>query len=81
MWPKMNEAVVIAREAPARISPASEAESTFKLGEGETVTLLAEHQGFALVQTPAGHSGWVARANLARVVPQASHSVPPAKRT
>jgi hypothetical protein len=30
----------------------------------------AEHQDFALVQTSAGRSGWVARADLARVMPQ-----------
>jgi hypothetical protein len=30
----------------------------------------AEHQDFALVRTAAGRSGWVARADLARVVPQ-----------
>ena len=70
MWPRVNEAVVIAREAPARISPVSAAEPAFKLHEGETVTVRAEHQNFALVQTSAGRSGWVARADLARVVPQ-----------
>jgi hypothetical protein len=70
MWPRINEAVVIAREAPARTSPVLAAEPAFKLHEGETVTMRAEHQDFALVQTSAGRSGWVARADLARVVPQ-----------
>jgi uncharacterized protein YgiM (DUF1202 family) len=40
------------------------------LRAGETVTVCAEHQGFVLVQTSTGHSGWVARVDLARVVPQ-----------
>ena len=70
MWPRVNEAVIISREAPARIAPVSAAEAAFKLHEGETVTMRAEHQDFALVQTSAGRSGWVARADLARVVPQ-----------
>jgi tetratricopeptide (TPR) repeat protein len=70
MWPRINEAVIIAREAPARIAPVSAAEAAFKLHEGETVTMRAEHQDFALVQTSAGRSGWVARADLARVMPQ-----------
>jgi tetratricopeptide (TPR) repeat protein len=70
MWPRINEAVVISREAPTRIAPVSAAEAAFKLHEGETVTMRAEHQDFALVQTSAGRSGWVARADLARVVPQ-----------
>jgi tetratricopeptide (TPR) repeat protein len=70
MWPRVNEAVVISREAPARIAPVSAAEAAFKLHEGETVTMRTEHQDFALVQTSAGRSGWVAHADLARVVPQ-----------
>jgi Tetratricopeptide repeat len=70
MWPRVNEAIVIARDAPARISPASAAEPAFKLHEGETVTMRAEHQDFTLVQTSAGRSGWVACADLACVVPQ-----------
>ena len=67
--PRLNEAVVIARAAPALTSPVLAAEPLFKLREGETVTVRAEHQDFALVRTTAGRSGWVARADLARVVP------------
>jgi hypothetical protein len=68
-WPRVNDAVVIAREAPALTSPVLAAEPLFKLREGETVTVRSEHQDFALVQTTAGRSGWVARADLTRVVP------------
>jgi hypothetical protein len=74
IWPRVNESVVIAREAPARTSPVSVAEPVFKLREGETVTVRAEHQDFVLVQTSAGRSGWVARAELSRVVPRFSGS-------
>jgi tetratricopeptide (TPR) repeat protein len=69
-WPTVNDAVVIAREVPAWNSPAPVAEPAFKLREGETVTVRAERQNFALVQSSAGRSGWVARLDLARVVPQ-----------
>jgi hypothetical protein len=69
MWPRLNDAVVTAREAPALTSPVLAAEPLFKLREGETVTVRAEHQDFALVQTTAGRSGWVAGADLARVAP------------
>jgi len=69
-WPTVNEAVVIAHEAPAWNSPAPVAEPAFKLREGETVTVRAERQNFTLVQSSAGRSGWVARSDLARVVPQ-----------
>jgi len=80
-WPKMNEAVVITGETPARISPVLDAEPAFKLREGETVTVCAERQSFALVQTLAGRSGWVARADLTRVVPQSSSRSQSASRT
>jgi hypothetical protein len=72
MWPRVHEAVVIAGEAPARTSPVSFAGPAFKLREGETVRVRAEHQDFALVQTSAGRSGWAARADLGLVVPQFS---------
>jgi tetratricopeptide (TPR) repeat protein len=68
-WPQLNEAVVITSQAPARITPVSDAEPAFKLPAGETVAVRAEHQGFALVQTAAGRFGWVARADFALVVP------------
>jgi hypothetical protein len=70
-WPAMKTAVVITGETPARISPVSNAEPAFQLRAGETVAVRAGHQGFALVQTSAGRSGWVPRADLARVVPPA----------
>ncbi len=70
MWPSLHEAVVINREAPALTTPVLAAEPLFKLREGETVTVQAQHQDFALVRTMAGRSGWVARSNLARLVPQ-----------
>jgi len=72
MWPRVHEAVVINREAPALTTPVLAAEPLFKLREGETVTVRAELQDFALVQTSAARSGWVARADLFRVVPQFS---------
>ena len=76
IWPKMNEAIVTTDEAPACITPVSTAEAAFKLLVGETVTVCAEHQGFALVQTSAGRTGWVARADLARVVPPMGIAAP-----
>jgi hypothetical protein len=75
-WPVVNDAVVISRDAPARTSPVLVAEPAFKLREGETVMVRANHQDFALVQTSAGGSGWVARTDLARVVPQCVNSAP-----
>jgi len=69
-WPKINEAVVLSKGAPARTSPVSVALPAFKLAEGETVTVLAKHEDFALVQTQTRRCGWVACADIVRVIPQ-----------
>jgi hypothetical protein len=72
MWPRVHDAVVIHGDAPALTTPVPAAEPLFKLREGETVMVRAEHQDFALVQTLAGRSGWVPRADLVFVMPHSS---------
>jgi hypothetical protein len=69
-WPRMKEAVVMARDVPARLSPVPVADMAFNLREGETVTVLARRNGFALAQNSAGRRGWIALLNLASVVPR-----------
>jgi hypothetical protein len=69
LWPKLHAAVVITAAAPVRVSPVPMGDPLFTLAEAETVTMTAEHEGFVLVQTRAGKIGWIARANLAVVVP------------
>jgi len=81
IWPRVNEAVVLAHDAPAWNSPVRVAEPVFKLREGEAVIVRAEHQDFALVKTSAGHSCWVARADLTRVVPPSGNPAPVTRRT
>lgn len=71
-WQRVNEAVILARETPARATPVLAGEPLFKLRAGETVTVRAERQDFTLVQTSAGRAGWVPRADLAFVVPPSS---------
>ncbi len=70
LWPKIHEAVVIAGATPVRVSPAPMGDPLFVLPEAETVKMRAEHEGFVLVQTRAGRTGWVSRADLAPVVPR-----------
>lgn len=70
--PAMNEAVVMTPEALARVAPASTAESLMALPQAQTVTIEAQRADFVLVHTQAGRTGWVARTDLARVVPQRS---------
>ncbi len=70
LWPMVHEAVIITAATPARVSPVPMGDPLFTLGEAETVRMTAEHEDFVLVQTRAGRSGWVSRANLAPVVPR-----------
>lgn len=71
LWPRMHEAVILVNQTPVRVSPVPMGETAFVLPEAETVTITAEHEDFALIRTRRGLSGWVARANLGAVVPQA----------
>lgn len=70
LWPKLHEGVVIAAASPARVSPVPMGDPLFVLPEGETVRVAAEHEGFTLVQTRSGRTGWVANSNLAPIVPR-----------
>jgi hypothetical protein len=69
LWPLLHEGVVIAA-TPARVSPVPMGDSLFMLPEAETVKITAEHEGFFLVQTGAGRTGWVSRSTVAPVVPR-----------
>lgn len=70
LWPKMHEAVIVAGAAPVRVSPVPMADTLFVLPEASTVRTAVEHEGFVLVQTAAGQTGWVSRASIVAVVPQ-----------
>jgi hypothetical protein len=72
LWPIMHQAVVITAATPVRVSPVTTEEPLFVLPEAVIVAMHGEHEGFILVQTQAGRSGWVPAANLARIVPQRS---------
>ena len=69
LWPRMHAAVVLIDQTPARVSPVPMGDTAFVLAEGDTVTLTAKHEDFALIRTRSGLSGWVARANIGAVVP------------
>jgi hypothetical protein len=71
LWPRIHEAVILVNQTPARVTPVPMGDTTFVLREAETVTMTAQHEDFVLVRTRSGLSGWVARANLGTVIPQA----------
>jgi hypothetical protein len=70
LWPRLHEAVVLAAATPVRVSPVPMGDPLFTLPEAETVRMTAAHEGFVLVQTHTGKTGWVANANIAPVVPR-----------
>jgi hypothetical protein len=67
---RLHEGVVIAAAAPVRVSPVPMGDPLFSLPEGEKVRISAEHEGFALIQTRAGRSGWMSDSSLAPLVPR-----------
>jgi hypothetical protein len=70
LWPLLHEAVVLTPATPVRVTPVPMGDPSFVLAEAETVTISAQHDHFYLILTRAGKSGWVARGNVAAVVPR-----------
>jgi tetratricopeptide (TPR) repeat protein len=71
-WAEFSRAIVITANAPARIAPAGTAAESFALKAGEPVNIADTYGQFILAHTPDGRSGWIARADLARVLPRSS---------
>jgi hypothetical protein len=70
LWPLMHEAIVIAHTAPLRVSPVLIEAPVYELPEATEVTTGVEHDGFVLVRTASGRTGWVPSSNVAAIVPQ-----------
>lgn len=68
-WPELDRAVILGSPATAHIAPAASSGAVFELKAGELVTARREHGGFVLVRTPDERSGWVARADVERILP------------
>ena len=69
LWPLLHEGVVLTAETPVRVAPVPMGDPLFVLPEAETVTVTGTHDEFVLIRTRTGRTGWVARVNLAAVVP------------
>lgn len=69
VWPTLHEAVVVGHAVPVRVSPTLIEEPIFTLPEAEIVGVREEHEGFILIKTGAGRTGWAPQANLALIVP------------
>jgi hypothetical protein len=70
LWPRLHQGIVIAAATPVRVSPVPMGDPLFSLPEGEKVRITAEHDGFALVETRIGRTGWISDSNLAPIVPR-----------
>jgi hypothetical protein len=70
VWPTLHEAVVVGHAIPVRVSPTLIEEPIFTLPEAEIVRVRGEHDGFMLIETGAGRTGWAPPANLALIVPR-----------
>ncbi len=66
-WPLMHEAVVM-HAATARVSPAGGSAALFTVPAGQVVAISDDHGEFALVRTPSGQAGWVARSDLSSLI-------------
>jgi hypothetical protein len=60
---------VVMAATPARTSPISAVEPLFTVPLADVVNVRDEHQGFALIRDAQGREGWVARRDLAPVIP------------
>lgn len=69
VWPTLHEAVVVGHAVAVRVSPTLIEEPIFSLPEAEIVSVRAKHDGFMLIKTAAGRTGWAPQANLALIVP------------
>ena len=70
VWPTLHAAVVVGHAVPVRVSPTLIEEPIFTLPEAETVGINGEHDGFLLIKTAAGRTGWAPSSNLALIVPK-----------
>ena len=69
LWPLVHEAVVLTAATPVRVTPVPMGDPLFTLPLADTVQVTGTHDEFVLIETRTGRTGWVARANLAPVIP------------
>lgn len=69
-WPLTHSGVIIAHAAAARVSPVSLGDPAFIVPEGDIVRIASRYQGYVLVRTRAGRSGWLAAQDLVSIIPE-----------
>jgi hypothetical protein len=71
-WPELNRAVIIGSQPSAHIAPAADSSAAFALRPGELVHAEDSYGAFVRIRTENGRSGWVAAAEVERIIPAAS---------
>ncbi|MEP6549375.1 MAG: hypothetical protein ABJD53_18095 [Gammaproteobacteria bacterium] len=66
-WSLFHEAVVL-HATGVQVSPITKGDAMFSLPEAQVVTMTNDYNGYVLIKTNAGQSGWVRRADLAPVI-------------
>lgn len=72
-WPEMNRAIVTTKNAPVYIAPATTAQPSFTLAEGQPVQMLKTFGEHVLIETADGHRGWANHNQLGQVMMSAEH--------
>lgn len=67
-WPDINRAVVLVDATPVHIAPALTADVSFQLKPGTLVDEGSQYDGYVMVHTDDGRSGWVSAQQVARIV-------------
>jgi hypothetical protein len=67
-WPDLDRAVVLAAATPVHIAPALAADVSFQLKSGTLVHAGSRYDGYVMVHTDDGRSGWVSAQQVARIV-------------
>jgi tetratricopeptide (TPR) repeat protein len=67
-----DRAVVLGRDPALRVAPYASATTSSELAPGEIVRVERTHEGFTLVRTAAGKSGWMSPGSVAAIAPPTS---------
>jgi hypothetical protein len=71
-WGELSRAVIVAKAAPARISPVTVGQAIFTLPEGTMVNIEKSNGPFTLVIAQNGQKGWVSRDDIKPVIPRST---------
>lgn len=65
----LGQVVITSKDAAVLISPFPASQKVFAPSAGETVTVEKSYDDYFFVSDAAGHSGWIAKAQVAPIVP------------